>query len=156
MVCPNCGNKIPKEATHCAYCKLSVEKIVSASNKEAKRALRNREKDRVVMSTYRPSDVNKTKLLLLSIFLGWAGGHCYYVGRMGRGFTILLCLIIGICFAAIPETWTLHAYLSGVVAGALGFACVFTWWMDILNICLNRFKIPVVLKGSEMPKDMDN
>ena len=153
MVCPNCGNKIPKEATHCAYCKLSVEKITSASNYEAKRAIRNKERDRVVLTAYVPYDVNRTKLLLLCIFLGWSGAHCYYVGRMGRGFTMLACLIIGIFCVAIPQTWVLHAYLSGVVAGAFGFACVFTWWFDILNICLRRFKIPVVLKGNEMPND---
>lgn len=153
MICPKCGNKIPKDGLTCPYCKTSVEKIVKASNKEAKRALRNKEKDRVVLTSYRPEDVKKSKLILLTIFLGWAGAHCYYVGRMGRGFLMLLCLVIGFACVATPETWAIHAYVGGIVAGIFGFINVFIWWTDIVSVCFDRFKIPVVLKGEELPKD---
>lgn len=149
MICPKCGNKIPKDGSSCLYCKLRTDAIVNASNAEAKRALRSGEKDKVVLSSYRPNDVKKWKLVLLTVLLGWAGAHCYYVGRMGRGFTMLLCIVVAFAFVAIPETWVLHAYLSGIVAGLFGFACFFTWWTDIVNVCCNRFKIPVVLKDEE-------
>ena len=153
MICPRCGNKIPKESSSCLYCKLSVDKIVNASNTEAKRAMRNKQKERVVLSSYRPNDIKKSKLVLMTVLLGWTGAHCYYVGRMGRGFTILLCLVLGLAFVAIPESWALHAYVSGIVAGALGFVWLFTWWTDIVNVCVDKFRIPVVLKGEELPKD---
>lgn len=145
MICPKCGNKIYPQQMCCPYCKTSVEVIKRASNEQAKIALKNKEKEKVVLASFLPYDVSKKKLLLLSIFLGWAGAHCYYVGRMGRGFAMLLCFIVGLTFVSIPETWALHAYLSGIVAGIIGFACVFTWWMDIVRIIGNRFKVPVIL-----------
>ena len=155
MICPKCGNKIPKDSTVCLYCNTKVESIMTASNAEAKRALKYKQKDRALLSSFMPYDVNKTKLLLLSIFLGWTGAHCFYVGRMTKGFTLLVCMILSILFVCIPETWVLHAYVSGVVAGAFGFVCVFNWWYDLLMICFNKFKIPVVLKGYELPKDIE-
>ena len=154
MICPKCGNKIPQDSATCSYCKLRVDSIITASNEEAKRAIKFKQKDRVLMSTYIPKDVSKTKLLLLCIFLGWTGAHCFYVGRMVKASIMLVSMILSIVFVCIPETWILHAYLSGVVAGIFGFICVFNWWFDILLICFNKFKIPVVLKGYEIPKEM--
>lgn len=145
MKCPRCGNKIEKGASACPYCKLQTQIIVNARNADAKIALKNGQRDKVFLSTYRPSDVKRSKLLLLSIFLGFAGAHCYYVGRIGRGFTILIMLLLGITCAAIPETWALHQYVSGMVAGVLGFVWIMMWWLDILAIIRNRFKIPIVI-----------
>lgn len=150
MKCPICGNKIYSDDDACPYCKLRKSVIVNAKNADAKTALKNRQKDNVYLSTYRPSDVSKTKLLLLSIFLGWVGAHCYYVGRMARGFAILATMIIGIALAGIPETWALHQYVSGIVAGMFGFAWVMMWWLDILAIVGNRFKIPIVIDDANL------
>lgn len=145
MKCPRCGNKIEAGDNHCPYCKLQTQVIVNARNADAKTALKNGQRDKVFLSTYRPDDINKTKLLLLAIFLGFAGAHCYYVGRMGRGFTILTMFLIGLTFASIPDTWVLHQYVSGMVAGMFGFVWVMMWWLDILAIICNRFKIPIVI-----------
>lgn len=146
MKCPICGNKIYQGDKACPYCKLRTDVIVNAKNAPAKEALKKRQKDNIYYSSYRPDDVSKMKLLLLSIFGGFAGAHCYYVGRMGRGFTILIMFVVGLTLAAIPETWALHKYLSGMVAGAFGFVGVMMWWTDILAIVCNRFKIPIIIE----------
>lgn len=146
MICPKCGNKIYKDDVSCPYCKTTVEEIMRASNVEAKKAFKEKRKEDIVLSSIRPYDVSKKKLLLFAIFLGWTGAHCFYVGRMGRGFTIVVCIVLALCCVAIPQTWALHAYVSGLVAGTFGFIWLFTWWIDIVNICFNKFKIPVVLK----------
>ncbi len=146
MICPNCGNKIPEDSAYCLYCKLRVESILKASNEQAKIAYRNKQKDKVVYSTYKPYDVNKTKLLLLSIFLGWVGAHCFYVGRYVKASILLVCAVLTICIGCLPKTWFLYTYFGGTFIGVLGFICVFNWWMDIILIVFNKFKIPVVLK----------
>ena len=145
MKCPRCGNKIDEENKSCPYCNLKTSVIINAKNSDAKLALKNGDKDKVFLSSYKPQDVSKTKLLLLSIFLGFAGAHCYYVGRVARGLTILAVFVIGITFAGIPETWELHKYVSGIVAGAFGFVGVMMWWSDIVAIIFNRYKIPIVI-----------
>lgn len=148
MICPKDGNKIDELTKKCPYCGLKQESIISASNLEAKKIIKSRlDTSNVVMSKVVPKDVSKTKLLLLCIFLGFVGAHCFYVGRMKRGFIIPLLFIFSITFIFLPETWVLHAYLSNSVAGVIGCAGCFCWWWDIIRIVFNRFPIPVVLNN---------
>lgn len=148
MICPKCGNKIKKEQLECRYCGTRVQNIVSASNVEAKKIIKGRgDLSKIVYSTTLPSDIKKSKLLLYAIFLGWLGMHCFYVGRQKRGFVIPLLFLFCTAFVAIPETWFLHAYLSGTFAGLLGVIAIFCWWLDICRIIGNKFQVPVVLNN---------
>jgi len=148
MICPKCGNKISKEQIECPYCQTKVKNIEQASNKKAKEIMKLRDDtSKIVMSRTLPADVSKIKLLLLCIFLGWTGAHCYYVGRHKRGFTIALLLLCSMLFVAIPSTWAIHALFGGVLAGFPGMIAFFCWWLDICRIIGNRFQVPVVLNN---------
>lgn len=145
--CPRCKQKMPIEVVQCPNCLLSFTKFETATNKEAKEAIKSKEHDRVLMRVGFPSDVNKLKLLLLTIFLGFTGAHYYYVGRykMGIFFSIFFC--VGITNAIL--TLLIDSVTDGLIFEIFyllvlvwGFV-IMLWIVDIAKICLNRFKIPV-------------
>lgn len=145
--CPRCNTKMPVEIVSCPSCQLNFQKFESATNAEAKEAMREGEKDRVLMRKNRPSDVSFVKLLLITIFLGFTGAHYYYVGRykMGAFFSIffgvgLVNAIINSLLKATPtgdlyQVFTLLVLVWGVV--------IALWIIDIAKVCVNHFKIPV-------------
>ena len=94
--CPRCNKKMPMEVLQCPSCLLNFQKFESATNKDAKVAIKNKENDRVLMRVGVPSDVSKWKLLLITIFLGLTGAHYYYVGRYKMGFFFSFFFGIGI------------------------------------------------------------
>ena len=67
--CPRCKEKVPVELVSCPSCQLNFQKFESATNKDAKEAIAEGEKERVIMRMGRPSDVKLVPLLLLTIFL---------------------------------------------------------------------------------------
>lgn len=145
--CPRCNTKLPVEMVVCSNCQLNFQKFESATNSEAKEAIKQGEKDRVLMRKGRPNDVKFLPLLLLTIFLGFIGAHYYYVGRykMGAFFSIFFCVgivnaIISTLLKATPkgdlyQIFTLLVLVWGVV--------LILWIIDMAKVCLNRFKIPV-------------
>lgn len=147
--CPRCGKKVSSEMGVCPQCKLNFQKFFSATNKEAKDALRQGEKDRVVYRLGVPSDVSKLKLLLLTIFLGFLGAHNYYVGRKNRGFFYSIFFGVGIIYTFLTFKfdfdWTSEIgqffYLLVLVWGIV----IMLWLVDIVKVCFNRYKIPVSL-----------
>ena len=151
MNCPKCGNKIPRGFDTCLYCDTKVAQFTNGSNRAAKQAIKEGRKDEVVMTTTIPSDVSKTRLLIYSIALGFAGAHCFYVGRKARGWIIPILFITCFLFIIIPESWFLHAYLSGITAGMIGAVGVFMWWWDILRIMFGKYNIPILLTSRRRP-----
>ena len=145
--CPRCAMKVPVETLICPDCKLNYKKFNDATNKEAKLALKQGEKENVLLRKGCPKDVNRIKLLLLAIFLGFAGGHLYYVGRYKMGFMYSCFFVIGLTNAL------LASFVQGVeklmiyqifTVFVLGWGIVlFMWLFDVANIALNKFKIPV-------------
>ena len=139
--------KVPVETLICPDCRLNYKKFNEATNKEAKQALKEGEKDNVLMRKGCPSDVNKIKLLLMAILVGFAGGHHYYVGRYKMGFVyscffligltnaILTTMIDNIASSMIYQIFTLFVLGWGIV--------LFMWIFDVINIIFNKFKIPV-------------
>lgn len=145
--CPRCNTKMPVEIVHCPSCQLNFQKFEQATNAEAKEAIKQGEKDRVLMRKGRPIDVNFAKLLLITIFLGFTGAHYYYVGRykMGAFFTIFFS--VGVVNAILTsllqsqpkgdlyQIFTLLVLIWGLV--------IMLWIIDIAKVCVNKFKIPV-------------
>ena len=138
---------MPVEAMRCPSCQLNYQKFNSATNTEAKAAIRMGEKDKVLMRVGRPSDVNFITLLMITIFLGFTGAHYYYVGRykMGAFFTTffgvgIINAIITTMIKATP-TGELYEVFTFLVL-VWGFV-VMLWIIDIAKVCLNKFKIPV-------------
>jgi len=145
--CPRCKEKMPIEIVVCPNCQLNFQKFESATNAEAKVAIKQGENNKVLMRNSRPNDVSFVKLFLITIFLGFTGAHYYYVGRykMGAFFSIFFAvgIINGILTALLDATpkgdlfqiFTLLVLVWGFV--------LMLWIIDIAKVCLNKFKIPV-------------
>ena len=139
--------KVPVETLICPECRLNYKKFNEATNKEAKIALKQGEKDNVLMRKGCPADVNRIKLLLLAIFFGMFGTHHYYVGRYKMGLVYTCFFVVGVTNAALSiaienlATSMIYQVFYLFVIG-WGFV-VFMWLFDVANIILNKYKIPV-------------
>lgn len=77
--------------------------------------------------------------MLLSFFLGFCGGHCFYVGKFWSGILRLAIFFAGSYFGSgteeHPETAP-HPVLGGIL---VGIACL---WMlvDFILICAGKYK----------------
>lgn len=145
--CPRCNQKMPVEIVVCPSCQLNFQKFDSATNAEAKQAISQGEKDRVLLRKGLPKDVSKIKLLLLAIFLGFTGAHYYYVGRykMGMFFSIFfgVGIINAILTSLLDVTPTGDMYQIFTLLVLVWGAVLVLWIIDIAKICVNHFKVPV-------------
>ena len=145
--CPRCNAKSPVGLVVCPGCQLNFQKFESATNAEAKQAIKQSENERVLMRKSRPSDVKFWPLFLLTLFLGYMGAHYYYVGRNKMGLFFTVFFIVGLTNAIISsiievvptgDLWQVFS-LMVLVWGAV----IFIWIVDIAKVALNKFKIPV-------------
>ena len=148
--CPRCDSKVPVEMLVCPSCQLNFQKFDTATNKEAKEAIKTGEKERVLMRKGLPSDVKRWKLLLITIFLGLFGGHYYYVGRykMGAFFSIFFFVGItnAILTALLPEMPKGELYQIFTLLVLIWGVVILMWSIDIAKVVLNKFKVPVSRK----------
>ena len=133
MVCPSCG--------------LNFIKFNEATNKQAKDALSQGEKDRVLYRTGCPSDVKRWKLILMCVFLGYMGGHHYYVGRKYWGLFYTCFFLIGVINAIVtmffPQVINTDAFQVFYLLVLIWGIVIVMWIVDIFKICFNKYKIPV-------------
>lgn len=131
----------------CPDCELNFKKFEEATNHDAKIMLKSKQKEQVLLRASRPSDVSFWKLLLITIFTGFFGGHYYYVGRTKKGLFFTFFFFVGIINALISvfakvdlkgDLWEVFYFLV-LVWGVV----IALWIIDIANVCLNKFKIPV-------------
>ncbi len=88
----------------------------------------------------KPEFISKTKLLLLSIFLGWCGAQNFYAKNKKKGIVSVVSLIVA---TIIPMFSPYIAFLSRIqisIGGCAGFICIFIWFGDIFNVAFNSFK----------------
>ena len=145
-ICPRCGLKSLVLQDECPDCGLVFARLDIATNKDAKKLIHRRETDYVIKTSKLPKDVSYLKLLLLTIFTGVAGGHCFRVGRYWRGALLL------INFLAIVMYVVFNAQLMAVDGGAL-LASLTTfsgiiemvWMYDIIMVAMKKFKVPVAI-----------
>lgn len=145
--CPRCETKLNAELNICPNCSLNFDKFEQATNKQAKQAIKANEKHRVLMRRGCPVDVNRWKLLLITIFFGLTGAHHYYVGRYKMGVFYSIFCIVGIINAILTSVYKGSTQsdlwqLFFVLVLIWGYV-IFMWIIDISNVALNRFKIPV-------------
>jgi len=145
--CPRCNSKMPNEMVICPGCQLNFNKFDSATNAEAKVAMRKGDKDNVLLRTGCPSDISRIKLILLTVFLGFTGAHYYYVGRnkMGLFFSIFcgVGLINSIITTLLDATPSGELYQIFTLCVLMWGFVILIWLVDIAKVCLNKFKIPV-------------
>lgn len=151
MECPVCGAKMV-DGKICKYCGVTSVQVNTASNQKAKEAIKQGNKQDVCYSKTMPSDVNKTKLVLLTVLLGYAGAGNFYVGKWVKAWVNLISFVLGVIisiFIYIGDklSWGVEAWLQL----ALDFVCVFAaislmmWVFDIAALIFKRYKVPVVL-----------
>lgn len=162
MRCPQCGCNMEK-TNNCPYCDISKEQVYFASNKKAKEYLKKGLKDKVCYSSVKPRDVDRVKLILLTLFLGIVGVGNFYVGKRGKG--IFACLSFSFAFVAmlikvIVEQTLMQSivalnYISEILVACAAIT-VIIWVSDLFSLILNIYKYPVVVPDKEtIEKEVD-
>lgn len=140
---------MPAQAKICPSCGLNYDKFDMATNRAGKVAIKEGRKDDIVMRKGCPNDVNKTKLLLLTIFLGFTGAHNYYVGRYWRGIFFTTFFLFGVANAVLTTIFkqaiTGAFYEVLTILALIWGAVLLTWLFDIVNVVFNKYRIPVSL-----------
>lgn len=144
--CPRCGMQCLKGTDTCPDCGLVFSRLDIATNKDAKNKLKRRDKDFIIYTSKLPSDVKYIKLLLITIFLGLVGGHCFYVGRYVRGgllllnsLVVLLCVILNDQLIGID-----NGQFIAAIATICGFI-MFVWVYDLIMVIIKKFKVPIAI-----------
>ena len=156
MECPVCGAKMVDDKI-CKYCGTTNAQVLGASNLKAKQALKQGNKQDVCYSKTMPSDVDKKKLMLLTVFLGYAGAGNFYVGKTVKAWVNLVSFVLGLTisiflFIGDKLNWGVEVWLQL----ALDFVCIFAaislmmWFFDIVALLFKRYKVPVVLGEDEV------
>lgn len=148
MLCPKCYGKFDKKAKICINCGFSSKEFEGATNKKAKLAKKQGKGEDVLMTSTLPPDVRKKTLLLLSIFLGYMGAQNYYVGRWLKAIyasVSFLAINISFYFQYLRPELIVTEFAWYVVSFVNIFAGIniFIWLNDIIQISLNKFKVPV-------------
>lgn len=95
----------------------------------------------------KPGFIKKTKLMLLSIFLGWCGAHNFYAKNYKKGWTQVVSLFVwlGVIFGS--AQWPFLKNIEISIGGFAGFIDCFIWFGDMINIALNSFKYRIQKEG---------
>lgn len=95
----------------------------------------------------KPGFIKKTKLMLLSIFLGWCGAHNFYAKNYKKGWTQVVSLFVwfGVIFGS--AKWPFLKNIEISVGGFAGFIDCFIWFGDMINIAFNSFKYRIQKEG---------
>lgn len=91
-------------------------------------------------SKIKPDFINKTKLLLLSIFLGWSGAQNFYAKNKKKGYVQVVSLILWLGIAILAPYVKFLARVQISIGGCAGFIDIFIWFSDIFNVAFNSFK----------------
>lgn len=156
MRCPICGAKMKYGI--CEYCKIKSEQVSNASNKLAKKAFRTgKGKDEVYYSSTLPPDVNKVKLILLTVFLGYAGAGYFYIGKYARAWVFSMAWVVTIIFEGIRLYLEDKGIASGDmtkgIAQILTAVCAITlvmWAADLVNLMFKKYTVPVILSENKV------
>ena len=156
MRCPVCGSKMI-DGKICKYCNVTCEQVLTASNKEAKKAFKEKRYKDVCYTSDIPQDVNKPKLVLFTILLGWFGVGYYYIGRVVKGTfcavasgLTLLTAIFDYC--AKTYAWGNLKFWGTLLtlASYLMIVDMLFWIADIVALIFKTYKVPVVLPKEEI------
>ena len=156
--CPRCETKTHIYQDKCPVCGLIYSRLSRASNKEAKKAIRKGELNRVICDKTLPKDLNKWKLFFMSLFLGMFGGHYYYIGKYKTGMVFsvsTLFLMTAGALATNDGTIWERAYFWMWLMIIPASACLVALAVNWIQILTNGFKVPIALK-EEVVVDKDN
>lgn len=155
MRCPICGARLYQKQI-CQYCKITDDDIKNASNKKVKEERKFGNTDLIHYSSVIPKDVNKWKLWLYTIFLGFVGVNHFYVNRPVRAWfsvitTSLSMIILFITMFSTIQSQTVIEVILTIydIVFLVMTVNVIMWISDIINLIFKIFKVPVVLPEKE-------
>lgn len=141
--CPRCGQKCLQNQKDCPCCGLIFKRLEMATNTQAKKQFFKKDKS-IVMTKDLPKDVKRWVLILLCVFLGPFGAHCFAVGRYYRATYMLVVTIVSLVIISIQYTAAVEVFMSYFF---LFVALMTIFWMtDLIQICFGFFKVPVALE----------
>lgn len=143
--CPRCDKKTPIYQDRCEGCGLVFSRLTKATNKAAKKNIKNKEYNKVIMDKVLPKDVDKWKLFFTALFLGFFGAHYAKVGRYRMftyGIVAASCIYIAVF---LPQSWFNHQYLFLLMWALVlpGSVYAIIWIVSIFSIITNKFKVPI-------------
>lgn len=147
--CPRCDEKNPINAYKCPSCGLVFDRLKLATNKAGKDMLRQGKKDKVIWTKDFPSDLKRSKAIILCLTLGLFGGHCYYVGRWTKAIlmSIFGTLTMVIAFLMVSNSIPDEVYITSQIVGAIP---LFVWMFDISAVIFKKFKVPIYIETPEV------
>ena len=154
MKCPKCGCKIHKQIM-CPYCKITGDEVRFASNKEAKRRIKEKNTKEVYNSTYLPYDVDRRKLTLITIFGGFFGFDLHYLGRYKSAIIQFAIIILAFIFVVMTNFFG-YSFIKIIteVLTLISTIYLMIWFTKIFNILVfKKANIPVVLPTKIELKD---
>lgn len=155
--CPRCDKKTPIFQDRCEGCGLIFSRLSKATNTAAKKSLKNKEYNKVILDKVLPKDVKKWPLFFYALFFGFFGVHYAKVGRY-RMFTYMVISAAMLYIAVfLPKTWFEMQYLfilmwTLVLAGSLS---AIIWVISIFQILFNRFKVPIAIDEELVKESLD-
>lgn len=142
--CPRCGEVCFKTQKKCSDCGLIFERLNYVTNRAGKIAVVRREKEKILRVTNWPTDVKKSKALLLCGFFGIFGVHNFYLGRYVKGFFSLIVTLVACVCLMLENVIDYSVFYSSFFFLPTGIMVIF-WWSDFVLIALNKYKIPVAI-----------
>lgn len=155
--CPRCDKKTPIFQDRCEGCGLIFSRLSKATNTAAKKALKNKEYNKVILDKVLPRDVKKWPLFFYALFFGFFGVHYAKVGRY-RMFTYMIISAAMLYIAVfLPSTWFDMQYLfilmwTLVLAGSMS---AIIWIISIFQILFNKFKVPISIDEELVKESLD-
>ena len=98
MKCKNCGAEVGIEYRICPYCNSEMEYLTTNTQPKPiiiQNVINNTSNNNIANPTpvyvmqKASSNRNKMVTLILCIFLGFVGGHCFYAGNITKGILYL-------------------------------------------------------------------
>lgn len=155
--CPRCDKKTPIFQDRCEGCGLVFSRLSKATNSAAKKNIKNKEYNKVIMDKVLPRDVDKWKLFFIALFFGFFGVHYAKVGRY-KMFTYGVVSAASIYIAALlPQSWFYHQYLFflmwALVLPASVYAIIYV--VSLFSIITNKFKVPISIDEELVTESLD-
>lgn len=155
--CPRCDKKNPIFQDRCENCGLIFSRLTKATNAAAKKNIRKKEYNKVIMDSVLPRDVNKWKLFFVALFFGFFGVHYAKVGRY-KMFTYGIMSAAALYIAVLlPTSWFDHQYLFFLMWALVLPASVYAILniVSIFSIVVNKFKVPISIDEELIADSLD-
>lgn len=158
--CPRCDSKNAIYQDRCDECGLVFDRLKFVTNSAAKKAIKNKEYNKVINYNVLPRDVNKWKLFFLALFFGWVGAHFAKVGKYKSFIYMLVAFILFMLPATtiVPFSWFDEEYLFLIAWGCVMPASIATiiWLGTTFQILFGKFKVPVAIDEELVKEDLDD